>query len=279
MKKSIFALMGLFTLVACGEDAYLETDKTPETGTVDNNSDGTMMPMTVSAGYDSPFQPYGSSFNKDILTTFRNNTPLLLELEPYGEVMHAQTFLLDNGKTCCPPPDPDTSFNAIASTNFVILPGTVETNRDPGAPLAVNALPYSNSTGTIIYDFGSFTTNYRMLHYGKIYYFKYKVYNSMGVPFEEGYIKHQFYSDIDDAATINANDPNWEKVGNADGLLPMYDVAVMYHTSQDEMCLTNKDGYTTPPLPSSVGITDPATGIVHTLSFTSNTAGVYVNFN
>src|SRR5690606_37532909 len=168
MKKSIFALMGLFTLVACGDDAYQEADRLTETGTVESNSDGTMMPMTVSAGYDSPCQPYGSSFNKDIVTTFRNNTPLLLELEPYGEDMHAQTFLLANLKIY-PPTDPDTPFNAIASTNFTVMAGTVETNRDPGAPLAVNALPYSNSTGTIIYDFGSFTTNYRMLHYGKIY--------------------------------------------------------------------------------------------------------------
>jgi len=54
MKKSIIALLGLFTLVACSEDAYQEADKRSETGTVENDS-GSMMPMTVSSGYRSPF--------------------------------------------------------------------------------------------------------------------------------------------------------------------------------------------------------------------------------
>jgi len=52
MKKSIIALMGLFTLFACSEDAYREADKMTEKETVENNSGGGMMPLTTSPGYN-----------------------------------------------------------------------------------------------------------------------------------------------------------------------------------------------------------------------------------
>lgn len=270
--------MGLFTLVACGEDTYQEVDERLESGSLENNSGGTMMPMTASSGYNSPFNPNGTTSN-GVTTTFTNNTPLLLELTPYGQDIHVQTFLSANGKPCCPPPDYDTPFFAFEGTSFLIKPGTVETNEDGGAPLAVNAPPFTSSAGTIIYDFGSWSPNWRMYHYGKIYYFKYKVYNTMGIPFEEGYIRHQFYGETDHSDDINFNDPDWIKVANADGLIPWHDAVVMYHRNQDEMCITNKPGYTTPPLLSNITITDPVTGIPHVLEFTSNASGIYVDFN
>ena len=52
MKKSIITLMGLFTLFACSEDAYREADQLTETGTVENNSGGGIMPPTTSPGYN-----------------------------------------------------------------------------------------------------------------------------------------------------------------------------------------------------------------------------------
>lgn len=272
MKKSIIALIGLFTLVACSEDSYEEADKMSETDSGINT-----VPTTVSSGYDSPFQPAGSSLNKGILTVFKNYTPLNIELEPFGEDMHVQTFLGAVGGTY-PPMGIAHSFVPVSGGNFQVLSGTSETNRDPGAPLAVNAPPYSNSVGSIIYDFGSFTTNFRMLHYGKIYYFRYKIFDKGGNVIDSGYIKHKFYNDTDDWQTINATSPDWDVVADVPGLAPMYDAVVMYNTTWDEMCLTNKDGYTTPPLPSQVSITDPATGTAHTLEFTSDTNGIYVNF-
>lgn len=278
MKKISIALLGLFTLVACSEDAY-EADKLTETGSVENNSGGTMMPMTVSTGYDSPFQPYGSPSNKGFTTTFTNNTPLNLSLQPYGEDMHMQTFLSVN--LIYPPyntgilaelkPMPGASFNVMA--------GTVETNSDIGAPLAVNAPPYTNSGGTIIYDFGSWSPNWRMYHYGKIYYFRYKIFDNTGNVLADGYIKHKFYNDTDDSNNIT---DEWQLVGEVLSLAPMYDVVVMYNRDWDEMCLTNREDYSTngyDPLPSSVDVVDPVTGAMHTLEFTSTQFGIYVNFN
>lgn len=280
MKKNTIALLGLFMFTACSEDTYQEVDERLESGSLENNSGGTMMPMTISSGYDSPFQPYGSSNNENITTTFRNNTPLRLELTPFGEEMHVQTFLIANGATY-PPTTNTFILTPIPSTSFNVMAGTVETNLDDGAPMAVNAPPYTNSFGSIIYDFGSWTPNWRMYHYGKIYYFEYKIFDTMGNVLKDGYIKHKFYNDTDDSSTFLASS-GWELLGKVTSLAPMYDVAVMYNTVWDEMCLTNNAGYSTngfDPLPSSVDVVDPTTGNLHTLEFTSDTNGIYVNFN
>lgn len=266
--------MGLFTLMACSDDSYQEADKMSDTGSGINTK-----PMTVSSGYDSPFQPSGSSLNKGILTEFKNNTPLNIQLEPFGEDMHVQTFIAANGGTYPPMGGIAYNFFPVSGGNFTVMSGAYETNRDLGAPLAVNAPPYSNSVGSIIYNFGSFTTNFRMLHYGKVYYFRYKIFDKGGNVIDSGYIKHKFYNDTDDWQTINATSPDWDVVADVPGLAPMYDAVVMYNATWDEMCLTNRDGYTTPPLPSRVPVIDPATGVAHTLEFTSDKNGIYVVFN
>lgn len=196
--------------------------------------------------------------------------------------MHVQTFLIANGIPLSPPPTTVVAdLTPIPSTSFNVMAGTVETNSDLGAPIAVNAPPYTNSTGSIIYDFGSWTPNWRLYHYGKIYYFRYKIFDNMGNVLKDGYIKHKFYNDTDDASVFSASS-GWHSVGQVPGLKPMYDVVVMYNTVWDEMCLTNNAGYSTngfDPLPSSVDVVDPSTGTTHVLEFTTDQWGVYVNFN
>lgn len=274
MKKSIIALMGLFTLVACSEDAYQEVNERVESGSLENNSGGTMMPMTVSWGYNSPFNPYGTTSN-GVTTTFTNNTPLL-ELTPYGQDITVQAFF--NNLLITYPYEENTPFFAFEGQSFFIEPFATESNQDADAPVAVNAAPFGTSLGSIIYDFGSWSPNWRMYHYGKVYYFKYKIY-SMGVPFEEGYIRHQFYGETDNSTVISSNDPNWVKVANADGLKPFHHAVVMYHRTQDEMCITNDPNSTTPPLLSKITVIDPATAMPHTLEFTSDINGIYVDLN
>lgn len=284
MKNLLLPLMGLFTLVACSEDAYQEVDNRTETGTVENNSGGTMMPMTVSSGYNSPFQRYGSP-KYGVMTTFTNNTPLLLELTPYGQDVAAQTFLWANGSSH-PNPTFHPDFIPFEGQSFFIMPGATETNYDTEAPVAASVAPYGNSLGSIIYDFGSWSPNFRMYHYGKIYYFKYKVTDNFGNIIKEGYIKHKFYDDMFDSGTINGLDSEWELAGSIPPhVLPMHDVVVMFHKTEDEMCLTNRDNYSTngfAPLLSSVDVVDPATGITHVLEFDcgiAGAAGVTVSFN
>lgn len=277
MKKTIIALMGLFTLFACSEDAYRETDKLTETGTVENNSDGGMMPLTVSLYYNSPFQPYGSGFNKDIVTTFRNTTPFFLELTPYGEDMHVQTFLSAHSIPYPPLPNNTPPFSFKSGTNFTIPPGAVYINQDPGAPMSVNIPPYSNPQGAVVYDFTDPSVNWRMYHYGKIYYFYFKVFDNIGRVIEEGIIKHKFHNDDNDYNEITTSDSDWQLVTDEVPDLSPYEVVVMYHTIWDEMCLTNKNKVSDPLL-SEVIVTDPTTGTAYTLEFDSDINGVYVNF-
>ncbi len=74
MKKTIIALMGVFTLVACSEDSYQEADKMNATGTVENtepqNSVRTVDPVI---DYESP---YGTTDRFDYI--FQNDTDLEL---------------------------------------------------------------------------------------------------------------------------------------------------------------------------------------------------------
>lgn len=279
MKKSIIVCLGLFTLVACSEDTYFETDKSTESGAVENSSGG-IAPPTTSSGYNSPFD-LPNVKSSGVKTTFKNNTPLVLELTPYGQDIHRQLFL--SAHNIYPPYATGiiTDLNPIPGASFNVMPGTVETNMDFNAPLAVHAPPYTSSGGSIIYDFGSWTPNFRMYHHGKIYYFEYKIFDQMGNVLANGYIKHNFYNDNETWQDI-ISDPDWELVGEVASLLPMHDVAVMYNTVWDEMCLTNKVGYAAAgyaPLPSSVDVVDPVTGVMHTLEFRSTGTGIYVDFN
>src|SRR5690554_3035466 len=75
--------------------------------------------------------------------------------------------------------------------------------------MSVNVPPYSNLQAAIVYDFGNTYINFRMLHYGKIYYFYYKIFDSMGNVAADGYIKHKFHDDTDDYNDITMFDPNW----------------------------------------------------------------------
>src|SRR5690606_10211765 len=139
-------------------------------------------------------------------------------------------LLMANSITYPPPAGIVTQFYLMPSTPFVIPPGAVHINQDPGAPLSVNVPPYSNPQGAIVYDFGGFTNNFWMLHYGKIYYFEYKVLDSMGNVIKEGIIKHKFHDDTYDYDDIiSLVNPDWQPVADVPDLLPTYDVVAMYH--------------------------------------------------
>ena len=82
MKKSIIALMGLFTLIACSEDSYQAADKMNETVNVDNSSGG-MQTNSI-----DPAIPYESPYDVNICCSpvnyeFINNTDLDLQFSPY----------------------------------------------------------------------------------------------------------------------------------------------------------------------------------------------------
>mgnify|MGYP003576038288 CR=1 FL=1 len=74
--------MGLFTLVACGEDVYQDANKINESGTVENSSGG-MQTNSI-----DPAIPYESPYDINICCSpvnyeFINNTDLDLEFSPY----------------------------------------------------------------------------------------------------------------------------------------------------------------------------------------------------
>lgn len=84
MKKSIIALIGLFTLVACSEDVYQEADKMNETGVVDNNGSGGMQINSIDPAipYESPYDNLQTCCSL-ITFDFTNNTDLDLEFSPF----------------------------------------------------------------------------------------------------------------------------------------------------------------------------------------------------
>lgn len=278
MKKSMIALLGLLTLVACSEDTYLDAENNTKNTTAENNSGENAMPKTWSPGYESPFWPIGSPYNKEISTTFRNNTPLTLELEPFGEDMHLETFLNANNVPYPLQPNSAPQINPISGGNFVFHPGDVGINSDLAGSVSVNLPMFATPLGNIVYDFGSFDANFRMLHYGKIYYFKYKISSHAGTIVDEGYIKHNFYNDANDWQQIMSSDTYWNYVSEVGNIPQPYKTVIMYHTTDGEMCITNEVGYTV-PLPSSVNVVDPLTGVMHTLKFTSASWGMAVEFN
>ena len=83
MKKSIIALMGLFTLVACSEDSYREADKMNETVIVENSS-GEMQTNSIDPAipYESPYDDFSTCCSA-VIFNFVNNTDLDLYFDPY----------------------------------------------------------------------------------------------------------------------------------------------------------------------------------------------------
>lgn len=84
MKKSICALMGLFTLVACSEDAYQEADKMKDTGIVDNSgAQNSIRTVDGAIPYESPYDLAG---NDRIEYIFQNDTDLELSFHSFIEL-------------------------------------------------------------------------------------------------------------------------------------------------------------------------------------------------
>lgn len=272
MKKSIIALMGLFTLIACSEDSYQEADKMSEkrTGTVENTGAQNSV-KTVSPGYRSPYQPYTTGGNIGMRTLYVNNTPLQLVLTVYAAELHTQTFLFNNGTTYPPALPLPFQLTTYPSAVFPVNPG-VNINQDCGGFMStLIPNPPGCQQGNIVYDFGNVLLNWDLLHYGKIHFFKYEVFDASGSFVTSGYLKQKFYTDGLDSATITSiSGGQWQYLTDVSGLPPMYDAVAMYHISQDEICIAQGAGATA-VLESSVVITDPATGTNHTLEFTTDT--------
>lgn len=82
MKKSIIALMGLFTLIACSDESYQEADKMNESGTVENTgSQNSIKTVDPTNSYESPFDI--SIAGSPLHYTMHNNTNFELSVTPY----------------------------------------------------------------------------------------------------------------------------------------------------------------------------------------------------
>jgi len=83
MKKSIIALMGLFTLVACSEDTYQSAEKNSEDRTVENTGSHNSV-KTITSNYSSPWD-----FNNRIMIAHifqsidASNNNIYVRITPY----------------------------------------------------------------------------------------------------------------------------------------------------------------------------------------------------
>lgn len=256
--------MGLFTLVACSEDAYQEADKMNESGTVENGSGGNIIPMTVGPYYNSPFEPYGTGISLGTKTTFTNNTPLLVELKAL-----AAEHDYNN--------EPTSGYQLFESSEILMKPFSNEINQDMNAPMAIN-IPAANPVGNpaMSYDFGNYSQNWRFHHYGKVHCFKYIIRSEKGI-LAEGYIKQRFFDDTFNYKHIETLADEWVYFKHCN--IPGFDLVFMKNTISNEVCLTNDFNYTNPYMSSYITVTDPSTGTVHKLDFYTDALGVYVTLN
>jgi len=174
MKKSIIALMGLFTLFACSEDSYQQADKMNESVVVDSGSGGM---QTNSIDPIIPYEsPYGNlqTCCSSIIFDFTNNTDLDLEFSPFVgfarfdgayDNMHfgwggsSPSYFLNNGNyPNLIAPVENAEYFQLAKCKIFTLPKFSTFNQNTGQFPVFSHFPLANPSTSqelgIIYEFG-----------------------------------------------------------------------------------------------------------------------------
>ncbi len=286
MKRSIIALMGLFALFACSDEVIQDVDKKSESDSgisystnsyTDPNLSGANVPgVNVTTNYESPWQINRISGINYLLI---NNTGLFVEITPYiGWSCYFKSFIEDLYNN-----NPVSYFpNLFANSN--LFGNVVETE---AVPLFPNQnITFGPSTGTMPFNgavsLGGISLNKNpltiapneetpLMEWGKIYYFKYKVFETdehyyNNIPIHSGILKQKVGDDSLDTNTIGIS---WRSI------IPLAnnpDLMLMRHYKRFEICLVNTPG--TPIVPSeevfNIG------GVNYTISFTTDLLNGYI---
>ena len=244
MKKSIIALMGLFTLIACSEDSYQAADNMNESGTVENGSGG-MQTNSIDPAipYESPFDFTGSGCCSVVRYLLINNTDLELKVSPFAGLARfdgvQDDYHMGWGNQLIFGTYPNLLYaNFYEYINFVkckeitVLPFTT-LDSGPGGQLPIYG------TGGF-FEIANTTTHHEMAilyEYGKLYSFDFEV-NDTAFTLDSGSLRFPFLpAAISDPRTVS---DQWQPMGITTGL-ECYDLWYNVHTL--EINIGNSGGY------------------------------------
>lgn len=271
MKKSIIALMGLFTLIACSDEAIQDLDK---------QSENPNIPMSVYASdsnisYASPWSI--SNTSPGLSYIFENQTQLFIRITPYigwaYEFYWVNDFFIN---------DPGRFPNLFSGTT----PYGESIEIDPIVIVPNNTDVYGPSTGSLPFE-GAVTGPLTLLHnpntidpneigtmseIGKIYYIKYEVFLTdedlyYNKPSHSGMIKQKVGDDHADY--LDPSFSSWVPLNSLNGFP---NIMLMYHNIEKEICLFGVPGI--PPMLSEE--TFNIGGVNYTLSFTTDIQNGYI---
>lgn len=281
MKKSIIALIGLFTLVACSEDIYKDADKMNETGAVDNGSGG-MQTNSIDPAipYESPFD--ASPCCSSVKYLLINNTDLELKVSPYAGLARFDKVQDNYHMTW------GHQLNNFDYPNL-LLGGMLEyINFVKCKEITINPFTTLNSGnagqlpiyGANFFEIENPTMHHEMaiLHeYGKLYSFDFEI-NDTGFTLDSGSLRFPFLpATITDPRTVSGQ---WEQMGLTIGL-ECYDLWYNIHTL--EINIGNSGGYCPiepqiHKMESEKVIIHPDTGKKYILRAYSTPADVVISF-
>jgi len=271
MKKSIIALMGLFMLMACSEDAYQEADKLNEPGNVENTGpQNQVYTHDPSIPYDSP---YDLGSDRTINYIFKNNTDVELTFHPWVSLCYYDgindtnhfSFPINNPTlypvfNILPSPVWNEYDNKITAKIIKIPPYTTETiTTTPGMNLPADPSGPKTASGQF-FEFGAYAVSTTpqeialLSQYGKF----------IGLESNFGAIK---FSSLPPGMNPNAT---WQSVP----VLPGSTLKKLYNTSSMEVC-TVVGGIANHPSTNTVVFN----GMTYTLSAYTTSTDVIVEFN
>lgn len=301
MKKSIIALMGLFTLVACSEDAYQNADKGIQTGNVDNGygSNNTTFGTAPTTVYESPYtnnNNYYIPFHFDIQAPVDRIT-ITPFLGPKTAMIHNSIINNQFGCINAPISFPNCYPNLTQYSPSVNAFGTIfplnfsqgyTIIQDCNSSIPVYPNPACSATVPQLFDYDYINTHnnsiptpeFTMLaEQCKIYYIHYKF--SLFGQTHEGYLRHQVGND-NMRLTDYLNTGEWEEFSDFPQLNNMgsYGAVVLKNISGEgfeELVLAQKDD-AIDILNSEITVTDPATSQSYTLRFRNEANRIVIEF-
>lgn len=218
MKKSIIALMGLFTLVACSEDVYQEADKMSENGAVENTEPQNSIKTTdPTIGYNSPYN-FGAP---DPIHKILNATNFELRMTAYiglayddsnTSPMYFGMFNLASGVYPNLFAGSIKYGNVVSSDVYTLMPNDVRYCYYGSAPMTPN--PISPQPTDFNFTFSGITAQEIDLlrQYGKIYYIDYEIYDpTIASVIASGSLSSGFVPNIGSFGTLPGN---WQPIGN-----------------------------------------------------------------
>lgn len=278
MKKSIIALMALFTLVACSEDSYQEADKMIERDGVNQSTDDPQnstnsVTITPTMNYQSPYD-YGTFPNYNIRFEFNNQTPFVITLTPYlgpiAEQVHSAylmnpssfpNFLMYSPDVNALPSMKPFNLNPFSYSNVIPCGMATPVIPTPGC----GSLPFLFDYGHPSFPTISSSEVTPLAEASKVYYYYFEVSSERGV-IHSGYLKQKIGDDSWDWITLESNSlGDWVKFGDYPALYGTYGTVVMRNVNTGELALSQERGY--PVFPSFDTFTDPITSTSYTIEF------------